>query len=143
MKRSEVIPAVIAAITSAAAPAVIFRNNRTEAVRRQIEDQLKTAGAGLVLEIDPVAGATVQDIVKRGAFSSTSVVIMRLRLNTATAPTGITADAILDVVDSIVCALLNAGLGAAIAGPFLDELAEDTGLMAYQITATITTQASA
>jgi hypothetical protein len=142
MKRSEVIPAVIAAVTAAASPAAVIRNTRTEANRKVIEAKLVTAGQGYVLEVDNIAGATVSDVIKRGAFSSTSVVIMRLRLNTQTAPAGITADTMLDDVDAIICALLNSRIGASIQGEFLDELPLDDGLTTYQITATIITETS-
>ena len=140
MKRSEVIPTVISAITAAASPATIVRNTRTEVVRRTIEDILRTSLGGYVLEIDPVAGASVADVIKRGAFASDSTVIMRLRLNTQTAPAGVTADTMLDTADAIICALLSSqALDASVQGNFLDELAEDVGLITYQITATVQT----
>lgn len=140
MKRSEAIPAVISAITASASPAWVVRNTRTEAVRRTIEDRLRTALGGYVLEIDPVAGASIADVIKRGAFASDSTVIMRLRLNTQTAPAGVTADTMLDTADAIICALLSSqALDASVQGNFLDELAEDVGLITYQITATVQT----
>lgn len=143
MKRSEVIPAVVAAITAAASPAYVIRNDRTAATTAAIDTRLKTAAQGFVLEVDPLAGASVADVIKRGAFASESTVIMRLRLNTQCAPAGVTADTMLDTVDAIICALLAARIGANITSSFLDELAEDAGLITYQITANITTQTSA
>ena len=144
MKRSEVIPAVVAAITAAASPAYVIRNDRTAATTAAIDTRLKTAAQGFVLEVDPLAGASVADVIKRGAFASESTVIMRLRLNTQCAPAGVTADTMLDTADAIICALLAASpLESSVAGNFLDELAEDAGLITYQITATITTDTSA
>ena len=122
----------------------MIRNDRTEAVRRTIEDNLRTALHGYVLEVNPLAGATAGGVIKRGAFSSDSTVIMRLRLNTQCAPTGVTSDTMLDTADAIICALLAApSIEASITGDFLDELADDAGLITYQITATITTDTSA
>lgn len=139
MKRSEVIPAVVAAITAAASPAYVIRNDRTAATTAAIDTRLKTAAQGFVLEVDPLAGASVADVIKRGAFASESTVIIRLRLNAQCAPAGVTADTMLDTADAIICALLAARIGANITGSFLDELADDAGLITYQITATITT----
>lgn len=140
MKPSEVIPAVLSTVATAASPAAVIRNDRTEAVRRTIEDKLRTALHGFILEVDPLAGASAKDVVKRGAFSAEASIIMRLRLNTQCAPAGVTGDTMLDTAYSIIRALLAAQLGAYISGPFLDELADDTGLITYQITATVTTQ---
>ena len=146
MKRSEVIPAVVAIATATVTKAFVTRNARTESDRKAIEAKLVTAGNGYVLEIDPLAGASTQEgsLVKTGAFSSDSVVIMRLRLNSVTAPAGVTQDAMLDDADALICALLaDQSLDTSISGTFLDELPLDDGLRTYQITVTVKTDTSA
>lgn len=144
MKRSEVIPAVVSVATPVVPLAYVVRNDRTEATRKTIEAKLVTAGEGYVLEIDPIAGASVAGIIKRGAFASDTAVIMRLRLNKQCAPSGVTLDTMVDDADRIICALLaSSALDASIQESFLDELPRDDGLNTYQITFTVKTDTSA
>ena len=146
MKRSEVIPAVVAIATATVTKAFVTRNARTESDRKAIDAKLVTAGNGYVLEIDPLAGASTQEgaVVKTGAFSSGSGVVMRLRLNSVTAPVGVTEDTMLDDADALICALLaDQSLDTSISGTFLDELPLDDGLRTYQITVTVKTDTSA
>ena len=140
MKRSEVIPAVIAAVTPVASPAVIIRNDFSEAKAAEMEAVLCTAGSGIVLAIQPITGASVSGKIRRGAFASQSSIALVFRMNPATKPNGFTADSLLDLVDAAAVALLSSqSIEADIDGQFIDLTAEDAGNLTYSLTVNIKT----
>ena len=148
MKRSEVIPAVIAAITpiATAATVAVIRNDYSRDASDAMETKLRTTGLGAIASVEPIQGATTSagQVVKRGAFASDSRVTIALRMNPVTKPAALDADKLLDVADAMICAVLSSQtLDAELSGAFLDLISEDVGCVTYSITFTIKTDTSA
>ena len=147
MKRSEVIPAVIAAITPVTSPAVVvIRNDYSQAAADSMESELRTADHGIVAAVEPIQGASTGagQVVKRGAFASDSRITIALRMNPKTKPASMDADKLLDIADLMICALLAyPSLDCELSGAFLDLIPEDSGLVTYAITFTVKTDTSA
>lgn len=146
MKRSEVIPAVIAAIAPVASPAVIIRNDYSQAAAELMEAELRTPDHGVVAAIEPIQGASTNDgqVVKRGAFASDSRITIALRMNPKTKPATMDADKLLDLADAMFCALLSSQtLDVGLSGAFLDLITEDVGNVTYALSFTVKTDTSA
>lgn len=140
MKRSEVIPAIVAAITTAAAPAEVVRNDYSASASAVMDAILIAAGRGIVAAVEPIQTAAVADTVNRGGFASKSAVAISLRMNPQTKPAGVTADTLLDIADAIIVAVLAApGLEASISGNVISLVPADEGLLTYDILFTVTT----
>lgn len=140
MKKSEIIPKVVEIVTPAASPAVVWRNNRTLERKNEITATLNSTGFAVI--VDPLASSSVADVINRGAIAGKSAVIIHLRHNPVKAPT-VTADAVLDVADKIVVALLAAHIGVEVSGEYLNEtFDEDPGITSYQLILSVTTETS-
>lgn len=140
MKKSEIIPKVVEIVTPAASPAVVWRNNRTLDRKNEITATLNSTGFAVI--VDPLAGSSVADVVNRGAISGKSAVIIHLRHNPVKAAT-VTADAVLDVADKIVVALLAAHIGVEVSGEYINEtFDDDPGITSYQLILSVTTETS-
>ena len=142
MKRSEVIPAVVAAISAVAPPAVVIRNDYSDAAANSMETELRTSDHGVIAAVEPIQSATTGagQLVKRGAFASENRVTVALRMNPKTKPASMDSDKLLDLADAMLCAVLAyPSLDSEISGAFLDLIPEDSGLVTYALTFTVKT----
>lgn len=134
MTPSEIIPAVIAAITPVAPAGSVVRDDFSEAKEQDQEDILGASGAGIVVAVAPITGGAVADVITRGAIAGKYGVNITVRANLANAPSGTTADTILDLCLAFIVALLGSpALAVSVTGNFLTLEPEDIGCLSYTI----------